>query len=65
MPPASLTPRVRLLMLVNRTQMGGGGRGCPGVPDLSREGPFDVHHDCPHSGASPRLFDDRQGLSSG
>ena len=36
-----------------------GGRS--GVPDLSREGPFDVHHDRPHSGASPRLLDDVQG----
>ena len=32
-----------------------------GVPDLSREGPFDIHHDRPHSGASPRLLDDVQG----
>ena len=31
------------------------------VPDLSREGPFDVHQDRPHSGASPRLLDDVQG----
>ena len=36
-----------------------GGRS--GVPDLSREGPFDVHQDRPHSGASPRLLDDVQG----
>ena len=32
-----------------------------GVPDLSREGPFDVHQDRPYSGASPRLLDDVQG----
>ena len=25
------------------------------VPDLSREGPFDIHQDHPHSGASPQL----------
>ena len=37
----------------------GGGR--PGVPDLSREGPFDVHPDRPHSGASPRFLDGGQG----
>ena len=35
--------------------------GHSGVPDLSREGPFDVHQDRPHSGASPRLLDDVQG----
>ena len=31
------------------------------MPDLYREGPFDVHQDRPHSGASPRLLDGRQG----
>ena len=36
-----------------------GGRSV--VPDLSREGPFDVHQDRPHSGASPRLLDGMQG----
>ena len=36
-----------------------GGRS--GVPDLSREGPFYVHQDRPHSGASPRLLDGMQG----
>ena len=35
--------------------------GRPGVPDLSREGPFDVHQDRPHSGASPCLLDGGQG----
>ena len=35
--------------------------GCSGLPDLSREGPFDVHQDRPHSGASPLLLDGRQG----
>ena len=36
-----------------------GGRS--GIPDLSREGPFDVHQDHPHSGASPRILDGMQG----
>ena len=36
----------------------GGGGGRSGVPDLSREGHFDVHQDRLHSGASPRLLDD-------
>ena len=35
--------------------------GCSGVPDLSREGPFDVHQDRLHSDASPRLLDGMQG----
>ena len=36
-----------------------GGRA--NVPDLSREGPFDIHQDHPHSGASPSLLQDTQG----
>ena len=31
------------------------------VPDLSHEGPFDIHRDRHHSGASPRLCQDNQG----
>ena len=31
------------------------------VPDLSREGPFDIHRDHQHSGASLRLRQDNQG----
>ena len=31
------------------------------VPDLSREGPFDIHQDHPRSVASPRLLQDTQG----
>ena len=31
------------------------------VPDLSREGSFDIHQDHPHSVASPRLWQDTQG----
>ena len=31
------------------------------VPDLSREGPFDIHRGHHHSGASPRLCQDNQG----
>ena len=27
----------------------------PSMPDLSREGPFDVHHVASESGASPRV----------
>ena len=29
------------------------------MPDLSREGPFDVHQDCLTSGASPQVLDMR------
>ena len=31
--------------------------GHPRMPDLSREGPFDVFQDQPDSGASPQVFD--------
>ena len=31
------------------------------VHDLSHEGPFDIHQDRPHSGASPRLLQGTQG----
>ena len=31
------------------------------VPDLSREGPFDIHRGHQHSGALPRLRQDNQG----
>ena len=36
--------------------------GChPSMPDLSREGPFDVHQDSSASDASPRVLDGMQG----
>ena len=35
--------------------------GCSDVPDLSHEGPFDIHQDHPHSAASPRLLQGTQG----
>ena len=31
------------------------------MPDLSREGPFDVHQDSSRSGASPRVLDSLRG----
>ena len=33
----------------------------PSMPDLSREGPFDVHQDYSTSGASPRVLDSMRG----
>ena len=33
----------------------------PSMPDLSREGPFDVHQDASESGASPRVLDSLPG----
>ena len=36
-------------------------RECVNVPNLSREGPFDIHRGHHHSGASPRLRQDNQG----
>ena len=35
------------------------------VPDLSREGPFDIHRDRHHSGTSPRLCRENQGCPFG
>ena len=35
--------------------------GPPRLPDLSLEGPFDVHQDRPISGASPRVLDGMRG----
>ena len=35
--------------------------GNPRLPDLSREGPFDVLQDRPDSGASPRVLDGVRG----
>ena len=35
--------------------------GSSAVPDLSREGPFDIHQDNPRSVASPQLLQDTQG----
>ena len=35
--------------------------GSPKLPDLSLEGPFDVHQDRPVSGASPRVLDGMRG----
>ena len=32
-----------------------------GMPDLSREGPFDVHQDASGSGATPRVLDSLPG----
>ena len=40
------------------TEVAGGHQG---LPDLSREGFFDVHQDRPVSGASPRVLDGMQG----
>ena len=39
----------------------GHGLGHPRMPDLSREGPFDVLQDHPDSGASPRVLDGVRG----
>ena len=35
--------------------------GHSSLPELSREGPFDVLQDCPDSGAPPRILDGMQG----
>ena len=59
LPPVSLTPRpTGSSPHVGESDADGGHSG---LPDLSREGPFDVHQDRPHSGASPRILDGMQG----
>ena len=59
LPPISLTPRpTGASPHVGDSDADG---GHPGVPDLSREGSFDVHQDRPHSGASPHVLDGGQG----
>ena len=55
LPPGSLTSRpTGASPHVGESDADGGSSG---VPDLSREGHFDVHQDRSHSGASPRLLD--------
>ena len=54
MPPASLTTcPTGASPHVGESDTEGGRSG---FPDLSREGPFDVHQDRPHSGASPQIL---------
>ena len=63
LPPASLTPHPAGASPHVGESDADGGRS--GIPDLSREGPFDVHQDRPHSGASPRLLEARRGVHFG
>ena len=66
--PAPLTPRRMVeeqfvpgsvvTSLTGETDVAG---GHPRMPDLSQEGPFDVHQDYLTSGASPRVMDDMRG----
>ena len=71
--PWSTTLPLELSAESNMLPWGGGGGGCswvdgvlPGrgyqrLPDLSLEGPFDVHQEWPVSGASPRVLDGMRG----
>ena len=65
--PAPLTPR-RIIEELVAGSVVGSPTGEPTVdvaqprmPDLSREGPFDVHQDHSASGASPRVLDSMRG----
>ena len=59
LPPASLTPRpTGASPHVGESDVDGGRSG---IPDLSREGPFDVHQDRPHLSTLPRILDGMQG----
>ena len=65
--PAPLTPRRIIEELVSGSVEASPTREVsvavaqPRMPDLSREGPFDVHQDCSTSGASPRVLDSMRG----
>ena len=59
LPPASLTPRPTSSSPHAGESDAAGGRSS--LPELSREGPFDVLQDCLDSGASPRILDGMQG----
>ena len=58
-PAAPLTPRSAAASPQDRESDAAGGHSV--VHDLSREGPFDIHQDRPHSGASPRLLQGTHG----
>ena len=65
--PAPLTPRRIIEDIVSGSVVGSPigelmvAVAQPRMPDLSREGPFDVHQDCSTSGASPRVLDNIRG----
>ena len=61
LPAASLTPHPATVSHHVSESDAVGGRS--DVPDLSREGPFDVHRDHPYSSASPRLLQGTQGCT--
>ena len=61
--PAPLTPRRIIKKLISESVVASPtgetsvAVAQPRMPDLSREGPFDVHQDCSTSGASSRVLD--------
>ena len=59
-PDVPLTPRPATASHHGGESNGSWG-GSSEVPDLSHEGPFDIHQDHPRSVASPRLLQDTQG----
>ena len=64
--PAPLTPRLIVEEMVPGSVVGFPTRepvaaASQSMPDLSREGPFDVHQDASGSGASPRVLDSLRG----
>ena len=64
--PAPLTPRLIVEEMVPGSVVGSPtgepvAAASQSMPDLSREGPFDVHQDAFGSGASPRVLDSLQG----
>ena len=64
--PMPLTPRLMVEEMVLGSAVGSPAgepvsAPSPSMPDLSREGPFDVHKDASGSGASPRVLDSLPG----
>ena len=64
--PAPLTPRQIIEEWVSGSVMGSPtgepvAVAPPSMPDLSRQGPFDVHRNHSKSGASPRVLDSMRG----
>ena len=64
--PAPLTPRLIVEEMVPGSTVGSPtgehvAEASQCMPDLSREGPFDVHQDASESGASPQVLDSLRG----
>ena len=67
--PAPLTPRPIVEEMVPGSDVGSPtwetvAAASQSMPDLSREGPFDIHQDVSESGASPRVLDSLRAVNT-